>query len=317
MSEAPANADRDALETAPADVVEVDVRAWVEAARANPTLYRDRQVTEIVLASIGIAPTLSTTMVLKGGTLMALAFKSDRVTGDVDFSAQAEPANFDRLVTEELNAALPRTAIRLGYLDLICRVQTVKKMPRSENFEHQEFPALLVRIGSARRGTPEEKKLDAGLAPRVLDVEISFRDQVYHFQELNLTDAGVAVRAFTIHEMIAEKFRALLQQPIRNRYRRQDVYDIAYLLDGHMMGADDRAQVHRTLVAKCATRGIAAVANAFGNPEIARRAESDWNTLGLEVSDLPAFAGRFVLVSAFYKSLPWADSEARAETTSS
>ncbi len=48
-----------------------------------------------------------------------------------------------------------------------------------------------------------------------LDMEISFRDQVYAFQELSLTDAGVAVRAFTLHELIAEKFRALLQQPIR------------------------------------------------------------------------------------------------------
>ena len=31
--------------------------------------------------------------------------------------------------------------------------------------------------------------------------------------------AGVAVRAFTMHELIAEKMRALLQQPIRKRYR--------------------------------------------------------------------------------------------------
>ncbi|WP_284145677.1 hypothetical protein [Pseudosulfitobacter pseudonitzschiae] len=44
---------------------------------------------------------------------------------------------------------------------------------------------------------------------------MSFRDQVYAFQELNLHGAGVAVRAFTIHELIAEKFRALLQQITR------------------------------------------------------------------------------------------------------
>ena len=96
-------------------------------------------------------------------------------------------------------------------------------MPKSENFEEHDFPALLVRIGSAVRGTGEEKRLDIGQATRVLDMEISFRDQAYAFQELTLTDAGVAVRAFTLNELIAEKLRALLQQPIRNRYRRQDV----------------------------------------------------------------------------------------------
>lgn len=41
------------------DIVDVDVRAWVEAARSNPAQYRDRQVTEIVLAAIGLAPSLS------------------------------------------------------------------------------------------------------------------------------------------------------------------------------------------------------------------------------------------------------------------
>ena len=60
------------------DIVDVDVRAWVEAARANPSLYRDRQVTEIVLGAIGLAPSLSKTLVLKGGAVMALAFNSNQ-----------------------------------------------------------------------------------------------------------------------------------------------------------------------------------------------------------------------------------------------
>ena len=48
------------------DIVDVDVQAWVEAARANPILYRTRQVTEIVLATIGLSPTLRTSLVLRG-----------------------------------------------------------------------------------------------------------------------------------------------------------------------------------------------------------------------------------------------------------
>ena len=215
------------------EIVDIDVRAWVEAARANPTLYRDRQVTEIVPTSIGLAPRLSTTLILKGGALMALAFKSDRVTGDVDFTAEAEPADFDKLLTEELDAQLPKAAIGLGYLDLLCRVQSIRKMPKALAFEAHDFPALLVRIGSAVRGSGEERRFEAGME-----------------------DA-------------------------------------------------DRLRVHRTLVKKCRTRGIVPDATSIEDPEVVRRARTDWATLALEVADLPSFDERFVLVRDFYISLPW------------
>lgn len=287
------------------DFVDVDIRAWVEDARANPALYRDRQVTEIVLTAIGMAPRLSETLILKGGTLMGLAFSSLRLTTDVDFSADADPHGFDEIFTTELNAQMPKTAIRLGYLDLICRVQSVRKMPRPQNFAEHNFPALGIKIASAIRGTPEQVRLQAGIASRVLDLEISFRDQVYTSQELRLSGAGVAVRAFTMHELVAEKLRALLQQPLRNRNRRQDVYDIAFLIDQQALTDDDRKLIHRTLIEKCATRGITPNASSITEPEVVRRAQADWETLALEVQNLPSFDDRFALVRALYEALPW------------
>lgn len=167
------------------EIVDVDLRPWVEAARVDPVRHRDRQVTEILLAAIGIAPTLKASLALKGGTVMALAFRSERLTADVDFSADADPEASAEALVGELNRLLPRAAVTLGYPDLICRVQSVRKMPRARGFGEHDFPALLVRIGSARRGTREEEWLAAGQASRVLQVEISFRDQVYAFQELS------------------------------------------------------------------------------------------------------------------------------------
>jgi len=287
------------------DIVDVDVRAWVEASRADPTRYRDRQVTEIVLTAIGLAPSLHTNLVLKGGTAMALAFKSTRVTGDVDFTSMVEPAELAETLTPELNELLPKTAIKLGYLDLLCQVQSVKKMPRAENFEDHDFPALRVKIGSAKRGTAEAARLAEGKASRVLDVEISFRDQVYTFQELNLMGAGVAVRAFTIHELVAEKFRALLQQPVRRRNRRQDVYDIAFLIDDHDFSGDDKAKILATLIEKCRSRAIDARQASMDDPEIKQRAQAEWDTLALEIGDLPPFNERFELIRNLYVSLPW------------
>ncbi len=146
----------------------VDIEAWVEAASANPTQYRDRQVAEIVLAAIGFSPLLRDTLVLKGGTAMALAFHSGRLTGDLDFTALADPKNYDQLLTDELNAELPRAAVRLGYTNLVCRVQTIKKRPRPQNFEEHNFPALLVKVASATSGGAEEQRLNEGLEPFVI-----------------------------------------------------------------------------------------------------------------------------------------------------
>ena len=39
------------------------------------------------------------------------------------------------------------------------------------------------------------------------------------------------ISAYGLTDLIAEKFRALLQQVPRNRYRRQDIYDIAHLIE--------------------------------------------------------------------------------------
>jgi predicted nucleotidyltransferase component of viral defense system len=286
-------------------IVDVDVRAWVDAVRADPTQHRDRQVAEIVLAAIGLAPNLKNTLILKGGAAMALAFNSIRQTGDIDFSSTMEPHGLAENIAAELDPLFARVAIQLGYLDLICRVQTIKKLPKPLNFEDHNFPALLVRIGSAKRGTKEEQKLVSGIAPRVLDLEISFRDQVYSYQELNLIGAGVAVRAFTMHELIAEKMRALLQQPIRKRNRRQDVYDIAYLIDDHDFSSADKAGILATLIEKCRSRSIEAKPESMDNPEIKQRAQADWETLALEIGDLPPFEERFSLMRDLYVSLPW------------
>lgn len=286
-------------------IVDVDVRAWVDAARSDPTQHRDRQVAEIALTAIGLAPSLKTTLILKGGAAMALAFKSSRQTGDIDFTSTIEPHGFAETIAAELDPVFPRAAIQLGYLDLICRVQTVKKLPKPLNFEEHDFPAVLVRIGSAKRGTKEERKLAEGIAPRVLDLEISFRDQVYAYQELKLIGAGVAVRAFTMHEIIAEKMRALLQQPIRRRNRRQDVYDIAYLIDEHDFSGADKAAILTTLIEKCRSRDIQAKPGSMDVPEIKQRAQADWNSLALEIGDLPPFEERFALMRDLYISLPW------------
>lgn len=287
------------------EFVDIDIRAWVEKSKANPALYRSRQVTETVLATIGLNGKLSQSLVLKGGTLMALAFQSQRVTGDIDFTAMAEPDGFVETLILELNRDLQKVAVRLGYVDLVCRVQTVQKRPRAENFESQDFPALLIRIGHAARGTPEEVRLNNGQAIQVVDVEISFRDQVYQFQELQLKNAAAALKAFTVQELIAEKLRALLQQSVRNRYRRQDIYDIDYLISVSKFDKQELIDIVSILRLKSVGRIEVPNIDSLSHPEVKRRAAEDWETLKLEISGLPEFDECFERVNSFYRKLPW------------
>lgn len=44
---------------------------------------------------------------------------------------------------------------------------------------------------------------------------------------------------------------------------------------------------------------------AMDDPEIRLRAQEDWNTLDIKVSDLPGFEDCFERVRAFYGMLPW------------
>jgi len=60
-----------------------------------------------------------------------------------------------------------------------------------------------------------------------------------------------------------------------------------------------RSHPHRPFAARFTT-----VRDA-DEPEIRRRAEVDWNTLALELDDLPPFDERFAMMRELYVSLPW------------
>lgn len=288
------------------DEVPINVPAWVEEAKGNPVLYLQRQATEAVLTAIGLSKKLSHSLVLKGGTLMALAFKSDRATGDVDFSATVPPENLVDDIREELNRELPNSLRQLGYVDLLCRVQRVKKKPRPTHFKDLEFPALDITIGYAKKGSAQEKGFQKGQSTNTISLEISFKDQVYQFQELYLFDAHVCVKSFTINELVAEKLRALVQQKkeFRGRFRRQDIYDIWYLLKYHKYKIEE-SKVFEILIPKCESRGIELSRSTLDDAEIYERAKADWSTIALEINSLPDFDQCYKLVKDFYRALPW------------
>ena len=81
----------------------LDISAWVRKARANPILYRQRQMTDILLNAVALTPGFCDGLFLKGGILMALAYGSPRTTSDIDFSALGDPETMDLRISNMLD----------------------------------------------------------------------------------------------------------------------------------------------------------------------------------------------------------------------
>jgi predicted nucleotidyltransferase component of viral defense system len=164
---------------------------------------------------------------------------------------------------------------------------------------------LYVTIAYARRGSKAERHILNGQGQHVIELEVSFNEPVHAIEVVRFGASGPSFSAYALPDLIAEKFRALLQQVTRNRYRRQDVYDIAYLADRFPPDEEERAAILAAFQDKCAARGIVANAGSVSNPDVNARARSEWGTLRQEIGELPDFDECFVKVEALYRSLPW------------
>ena len=211
--------------------------------------------------------------VMKGGILLAVEYDGDRYTKDVDFSTSAlvseiPPERF----AETLDTALAQASQHLDY-GLDCRVQSRALIPPGEE---RTWPTLRLSVGYAPvTDDRRHGRLARGQAADVLAVEISYNEVITGSEWLQLGD-GLEVEASTLVDLVAEKFRAMLQQPIRNRYRRQDAYDLFCLLQSHGKQLDEmRAAVHAALVRKAEGRGIRVSRDALRDPEVERRSKAE------------------------------------------
>lgn len=288
--------------------LEVPLSQWVQDAKKNPALYQTRQAVEILLHAIGMTPELNKPLILKGGTLMAIAFGSKRVTGDVDFTVTAQHNEFADMFEPMLDEALQRASSVLGYTDLICKVQSCHKEPSKTKFDENtaNAPALKLNIGIAQRNTPQAERLAQNQSAHVLSLDLSFKEPVTTSLPLQLEETKLTIQAYTLEEIIAEKLRATLQQVVRNRSRRQDIYDIHWLLENFEITDGQRATIHAALIVKGEARDLPTNASSMDNPEVKERSSRDWASMKIEIGKaLPDFEETYAQVNTFYKSLPW------------
>jgi predicted nucleotidyltransferase component of viral defense system len=288
------------------EIEEFDIKDWVEDAPTNRSNEKElRQAVHTILSAIASDSDLKANMILKGGILLAIRYKSHRFTTDIDFSTERPLGSeiTEDSIRQSLDSSLAQKVEELDY-DLDCRVQSSKLQPKDRK---STYPSIKMTVGYAYKGTSQHKRLLSLKSLNIVSIDYSLNEATPNIEDLKL-NLKEGILTYSLTDLIAEKYRSLLQQVSRNRTRRQDVYDLNLLIE--RFGDIDnfeRSKILNSLIIKSKARlKIAPDINSFEDPELKSRAKKDYPSLESELEgELPDFEELFQKVAAFYRSLPW------------
>jgi predicted nucleotidyltransferase component of viral defense system len=279
------------------------ITEWVEQAEESQREFR--QGVHTILAAIANDPQLKASMVIKGGILLAVRYHSHRYTRDIDFSTSKKLDEIDTdQIKEALNTGFIKTAEALGY-ELDCRVQSCRVQPASQ--PDASFPSIKITVGYAYKGSNKHKRLLVNQSPTSISIDYNLNELMPNLETLDIGQ-GDQLRAYTLTDLIAEKLRSLLQQKIRNRTRRQDIFDLRLLIEKYPdLDNVEKQGILKSFIEKSESRDITPNQNSLDDTETRKRSQEDYLTLTDEIEgDLPDFDETYDAVNKFYKSLPWA-----------
>jgi hypothetical protein len=281
-----------------------NIEEWISRSN-NSSIKEFRQAIHTVLVAVSNSRYLQTKMVMKGGVLLAIRFKGLRLTRDIDFSTSEQYDNNKEVKfksTLEKNLLLATELLDYG---LECRIQSSSLKPSRQN---PSFPTLTLKIGYASKGSKSHKRLLEGKCLTVLRIDYSYNEisqkiDLFEFQK------GRRIKTYSISDLVGEKYRAIIQQKSRNRIRRQDAFDIYWLLkNGDLECQELKKLIHKSLIIKAESRDLKVDKNTLNDEEIIRRSEAEYKNLAQEVEgELPPFDEVFHLVKEYYTSLPWGE----------
>lgn len=253
-----------------------DLTRWARENHISVPQARIRLGQYTVLAALALNQELSSYIVMKGGNALDFVWNPNRSTRDLDFSlnTQLRPgipteAELGQKIKIGFRSAEQLTGVRLH----------LNKIDHNPKGADKSFVTFEARIAYAMPGEETQiRKFDSGLpGANVVPVEISVNEVICDFELIEF-EPDVLLRVSTLEDIIAEKLRAILQQPIRKRgYRGQDVFDIAQLVrSGREV---NRGNVARFLLLKASGRDVPVSKGAFRDPEIERRARLNYDAI--------------------------------------
>jgi len=280
-----------------------DIARWVDK-EDDPRPRKFREAVHIILAAIATSQNLNSKMILKGGQLLAIRYASSRFTRDIDFSTSSKVSGFNlETFLREFEQSLVVACENLPY-DLDCRVQSYEFKPPNPE---ATFPTLVVRVGYANKSdVKSHRRLVAKNSSDVVKIDYSFNEKIQKTDPIRLSDGG-KVLVYSFSDLVAEKYRAILQQEVRNRSRRQDVYDLHYLIGRvQEIGQGEKQQILNSLRIKSQSRNLEVNKDSISNKAIIARSRRDYPGVGQEIEgELPDFDEAYGEIRKFYESLPW------------
>jgi predicted nucleotidyltransferase component of viral defense system len=261
-----------------------EIRDWARDSDIGMTEARIRFAQYAILRAITQSHQLSSTLVFKGGNALDFVWQPNRSTKDLDFSADLSALGHDlAAAAATLDRLLKPTLVAVGAeLGIACRLERLVQSPPGPE---KSFVTYQMWIGYA---LPDQdrvrRRIDAGLpSNQAIKMEVSVNEAVCADVPIDIGGTR-PLRVSTLDDIVAEKLRALLQQPIRNRHRRQDLLDIAVTVSQIPTLNYDR--VASFLQQKAATRGVPVSRAAFRNPEIMDRARVEYDELAKDTRAL-------------------------------
>lgn len=253
-----------------------ELEPWRVGNRTTSDEARKRLAQYLILEAIATAPAMNKLLTFKGGNALRFVYGNRRTTLDLDFTALTtfpdDPTAIRGMLDEALAIVSSKSSVKL-------RCQAVKRNPKSPAATH---PTYSIKIGYQFPGDSQYGDFLASgkMVSTVVEVEISLNDIVCEITQNEYAhpfSGEIRVQVCALEDIIAEKLRALLQQPIRNRNRKQDVYDIAQMLRKN--GANlSRHKIADYFVRKAGARGINVRKSAF-DEDVRRRAQFEYETL--------------------------------------
>ena len=280
----------------------LDFADWVKKSETEAD-KAFRQAIHTLMRAISKSESLQTRMIFHGGLLMAICFQGIRHTKDIDFVTEDKRTQIDEDgFVASLNEALAIACDSLPY-GLDCRIQSYRVKPPGEN---RNFQSLKIAMGYAYKGTSGHSRLIRGESPTVVEIDYSFNEINQQIDTIELIEGG-SIQAYSLPDLVGEKYRAMIQQKSRNRTRRQDAFDIYWLLKkGYLDGWTVRILIYRSLLKKSESRGLVVTKDSLADAEIRKRSSAEYATLAGEIEgELPLFEEVYDAVRDYYESLPW------------
>jgi predicted nucleotidyltransferase component of viral defense system len=273
---------------------------WAESNRMRVAEAKFRFAQYGILQAVADSRTLSRVLVFKGGNALDFVWQPNRSTKDLDFSSKDSTLTAEQ-IRSFLTPSLERVSRSIGVL---YRVQKLEQQPPGPNRSFITFEGMIgYALPDDRRSRQLIQQDKSSNATVPLDV--SLNEPICRIVEVDIASSN-PLQVCQLEDIVAEKLRALLQQPLRNRRRPQDVLDICVAVQENP--ALDLNLTAEFLLEKAKARNVPVSRAAFRQEEIRSRAFEGYNELRETTrSAFIEFEEAFVIVLSLVDRLPLPD----------